>query len=353
MIRALLGLLFLLGLPRPVAGGEIQVVLPSEDPLAGWVQTSPLDARPPGDLSGLLEVRVAGDPTLPAMAGTVAWEDQCLVFRPRFPLRADLEYHAILRLPGAPPVHRVFRTPSARTRASSSVVAILPATETIPANLLRFYVEFDRPMGGGEVLPFVELVDEAGRRIDDPFVTPPLWDAQRTRLTLLCHPGRIKRGLVLHDAAGPPLASTSTVTLRVTRALADADGQPLVDTAERTWSVDVPDRESPDPARWVLQIPASGTRDPLRIMPDDLLDTVLVPRMVAVVSSDGTRPGTWDHGPDAELRFVPSRPWTPGRWELRIAGELEDLAGNRVDVAFETLPGQAPRPVVPVRFTIP
>ena len=56
-----------------------------------------------------------------------------------------------------------------------------------------------------------------------------------------------------------------------------------------------------------------------------------------IVSADGR---TWS--------FTPARPWPAGRYELLAGGELEDLAGNSLYRAFETVAGQKIKDLVTV-----
>ena len=51
------------------------------------------------------------------------------------------------------------------------VVKIYPTADVLPANHLKFYIYFDRPMRGGkELFEQIVLVDDKGKEIDDAWL---------------------------------------------------------------------------------------------------------------------------------------------------------------------------------------
>jgi hypothetical protein len=330
----------------------IRVILPSEQPTAGWVESRPLTpselafvrSQKSETVAKTLEVRVVSEAELPPILGGVELAGGRLVFRPRFPWRSGLAYRATLNLPGTQPSETLFLVPEVSTRPQTRVTRVLPDVESIPANLLRFYLEFSAPMHPGSVLPSVELLDEHGRLIAEPFVeTAPLWDSENRRVTLICHPGRIKRGLELHERTGAPLASTRRVTLRVLRTLPDANAQPLIDDYSREFAVRPADRDAPNPNAWTWKAPMAGTSEALEIDFEEPLDVALVSRMLRVVGPDEEPvPGEIRVEPDGTgWTFRPSSVWLDDRYDLEVAPGLEDLSGNRVDGRFEREPTEA------------
>jgi len=81
--------------------------------------------------------------------------------------------------------------------APARVLEIYPTSDTLPENILRFYVYFDAPMRKETVFPEIVLEDEKGTAIDGVFLANrySLWSPDGTRLTLLLDPGRVKTGL--------------------------------------------------------------------------------------------------------------------------------------------------------------
>ena len=70
-----------------------------------------------------------------------------------------------------------------------------------------------------------------------------LWDPRQTRLTVLLHPGRIKRGVAPGERLGPPLRAGRSYRLVVDASMPDAAGRPLGRAFEKRF------RSSPPTAR--------------------------------------------------------------------------------------------------------
>ena len=270
-----------------------------------------------------------------------------LRFRPRFPPAPGLELRASfdgaawdrLAVSGAPTpsATATFRVPDLRLRPRARVVAVEPGP-AVPSNLLRLYVHFSRPMAARGVPEHVRLLDDEGRAVDTAFVDIPdgLWDPQRRRLTLLVHPGRVKRGVGPRQVLGPVLEAGKSYTLRVEGTAVDADGVPLVASFEHRLEVGAPDHRPPAPESWRLEPPA-GPRQPLRVMLLEPADRALLQRLPTVLdAAEQTVPGQVEVSADGMVwTFTPQRPWVAGSYRLAVPAELEDPAGNRPGRAFE------------------
>jgi hypothetical protein len=223
---------------------------------------------------------------------------------------------------------------------------IHPGADTLPENLLRFYVHFTEPMRGGDVSRCIFLEDASGRRIEDALVetVPELWDPDNRRATVLCHPGRIKRGVGLHETMGPALVPGESYRLVVDRSMRTANGLPLRVPASKKFRVIAADRRSSDPGAWRLIPPAAGTGEPLRIELDEPLDHALLARLLTVERTGGDRVGGEMKVAETgtACSFVPERIWETGTYALVAGRSLEDLAGNRLEGAFERRIGSRP-----------
>jgi len=82
---------------------------------------------------------------------------------------------------------------------------VFPSAAALPANQLKFYVQFSAPMSRGEAWKHIRLLNHEGKPVDLPFLEldQELWDPNYQRLTILFDPGRIKRGLLPREEAGP------------------------------------------------------------------------------------------------------------------------------------------------------
>lgn len=330
----------------------------------GW-NASELEAarawgRTEGVWSDLLQVRIVlpdrDHGQLPPVVGEYAIAGDALHFRPRYGWSEGQRYEARLdprvlaegvdsATPREEAVLEISFTVSARTETSEppTVTAIYPSADILPENLLRFYVEFSRPMRRGEVYDHVYLLDVDGRRVEAPFlrVGQEFWSSDMTRLTLLLDPGRIKRGVAPNVQAGVPLGSSSSYTLVVGADLADGHGRPLARTHRKSFTVTKADRTSPTPEAWQLSRPEPGTRQPLVVTLYEAADPVVAGRFIRVEDERGEPlPGTLAFRDDERvLTFTPREEWSDGTYRLAVHPSLEDYAGNRVSEVFDMEPG--------------
>jgi hypothetical protein len=179
--------------------------------VSGWAPDSSLSAE---DFASILAV-YTGDPDSPPMIGKSSMEGGILIFRPRFPLAAGLQYRAVFQPPGGARIEAVFDGPKKDVSVTTRVENVYPSTDRLPANQLKLYIEFSAPMSRGEAWKRIHLLDEAGHPIELPFVEieQELWDPSYQRLTVLFDPGRIKRGLVPTIEVGPPSSRESNTRL--------------------------------------------------------------------------------------------------------------------------------------------
>jgi hypothetical protein len=267
-----------------------------------------------------------------------------LVFFPRFPFEAGMSYRAVLdssAFAGAEPLHveSKFAAPPAPAGKAAGVSAIYPSSDTLPENLLRFYLHFATPMRRGEAYQHIRLRDDKGAVIATPFleVSEELWDPSGERLTLLIDPGRIKRGLKPREDLGPVLESGRSYSLVIDADWSDAAGQPLGKPIEKKFHTGLPVERGIEVKDWKLDVPASDSRNPLTIEFPGPLDHALLLHALSVVGPEG-QPVIGDvalAGAETRWVFTPKVVWKPGKYELVVERVLEDVAGNRVGRAFE------------------
>lgn len=310
-----------------------------------------LAAIPPTDgrWSQLLAIRAGAG--LPAMAGSYEVADSSIRFTPRFAPEGISALHITLdrekwRSAGGSsvPIDQDLRweltLPTRATpRPSTRLLAIHPSAPIVPANQLRWYLEFSAPMREGEALEHVVLRDARGRPVDKAFldVDQELWDPTRTRLTLLFDMGRVKQGIRSRADLGAILQAGRRYTLEIDRGWHDARGATLLaDTVHRFRTA--PELHGAiDPAAWTIGTVLPGNRTPLVVTFGQPLDQALAERMIAVTSVDGERVAgtlTLLDG-DRRLQFVPVEAWRAIPYQLRVHPALEDVAGNRVGHAFD------------------
>jgi hypothetical protein len=290
----------------------------------------------------------AADPaTLPSQWGGYAIDGEALVFRPRHAPSPGVElvarfdgaaFDAAAGARGTASLELRHR-PAASAATATRVIGVAPSGDEIPANLLRLYVEFSAPMSLRDVAREVRLHDARGAPIADAFVEVPegLWDPDRRRLTLLVHPGRVKRGVGPGEALGPVLREGESVRLEIGGAARDADGRTLAAPFARDYRVGPPLAAPIDPGAWELAPPESPEA-PLAVASPVPFDRALARRLLAVIDARGeTVPGEVEvELGERRLLFRPAAAWRAGeRYRLVAAAALEDPCGNRIGRAFD------------------
>ena len=227
----------------------------------------------------------------------------------------------------------------ARAGEDKTSVQIYPTADRLPANLLRMYLVFDRPMSAGESSTHLTLRDASDRPVDRPFLRldDELWDASCTRLTVLFDPGRIKRGLRANLELGPPLIEGQRYTLVVGAGWRDAMGRPLGGSIAKIFSVVAADRASPNVEAWELDTPRAGTRQPLVLRFPEMLDRALLSSTITAADPTGkvVRGEVDVAAGEQTWKLTPETAWGEGQYELRVSSELEDVAGNSLRRVFD------------------
>lgn len=218
----------------------------------------------------------------------------------------------------------------------SGIAEVRPSGREVPANLLRFSIEFAAPLEG-PVLPRIGLVHANGLPLRQPFLQQELWSPDNRILTVLLNPGRVKTGLVAREELGPILRAGEDVVLTF-------DKRPV-----KRWHVGPVDAHGPAPSAWRLSTVSVASRQPLRVRLDAPIDGRDADYLAVVDSHDRLVDGHAMLGNgETAWTFVPAGPWLPGAYRLAVHGTLEDAAGNRVNGRFEAPMGTVPKQVVDV-----
>jgi hypothetical protein len=285
---------------------------------------------------------VSSLPDPPAMSGTLAASGGRLEFTPRYPLVPGTKYRATLRNPlqlDAAARSFEFTIPAAAESEPARVTGIYPSADRLPENLLRFYIYFSRPMSRGEAYTHIRLVEANGKPVEAAFLElgEELWDKSLTRFTLLCDPGRVKRGLKPREELGSVLVDGKTYTLIVDEAWRDGAGHPLAASAKKTFRATAPVESPIDPGQWHLTAPAGDSREPVTLAFDRPLDRALVERLFSVIDGKGSAVTGQVELDEHELgwRFTPEQNWSAGDYQVVVPTVLEDCSGNRIGRAFE------------------
>jgi hypothetical protein len=312
-----------------------------------------LRGRPPADpeWSSLIKVSVAGAPSteVPDMLGRYAIADRAITFTPLFSFDAGRTYRVAFdasRLPHArstAPIVADVMLP-APVGEPTRVVAFHPSAQEVPENLLRIYVEFSAPMSRTGGLEFVKLVELSGdgktERIEEGAFLPleaDFWSPDHTRYTLFFDPGRVKDDILPNRESGRPLRAGRRYAIDIASSWRDANGRPLEESYRHTFRAGPALDEPIRLADWRFELPAAGTRNPLRITFLHPLDHGILARALSVETGrqqpiDGT---ALLEAHDSAWSFTPAAAWEEGDYNLVAQSYLEDPQGNQINRAFE------------------
>ena len=283
----------------------------------------------------------AGHQDLPPMTGAYTIERGRICFQAQFPLEAGLRYVAAYH-PGPAPGHDVVAQylPSKKPAPPATVIThVYPSADTLPENLLKFYLHFSAPMSRGEAYHNIHLLTESGDEVDLPFLEldEELWDRQQRRFTLLLDPGRIKHGLKPRQEIGPALQEGHAYTLVIDAAWRDAQSYPLAASHRKSFRVVAPDEAPPNVATWHITPPPASGHKPLRVTFPEPLDHALLSRILLVRGPEGGQVAgrvSITSG-ETQWQFTPQESWQTGAFQLHVDAILEDLAGNSIGRPFE------------------
>jgi hypothetical protein len=276
----------------------------------------------------------------PPLAGTYSMTESGISFEPLFPFVAGRDYVAILQMDSnAKPIRVTLTLPKPAPRPRTHVTAVYPSANQLPENMLRFYVHFSGEVARGDIYRHFKLVRDDGLEVKEPFLEldEELWSTDGNRLTVLFHPGRVKRELVPREELGPILEEGRTYTLSISGKWQDTEGRPILAGVSKSFHVGPADPAPVDPAVWALIPPRAGRDSPLILRLPKSLDHAMLGRVVWVADAQGERvPGTLTvGGGERVLTFAPKNPWKPGDYKLIADTRLEDVCGNRVGEPFE------------------
>ena len=262
-----------------------------------------------------------------------------ILIAPRFPLRPGTDYVLKLDLPKTQ--FETTLTRPAPDAEAPHLIAFAPSQAVIPANILRLYLTFSQPMDSGQLRQSVTLLRADGTEVPNPFLTleTELWDGAQTRATLLLDPGRIKQGVGPNAEVGAPLNAGESYRLRVAGKMHSAAGQPLGSDVSITLRAGPPERRAITPETWQILVPRAGSRSPLTIAFDRIMDSGAVRRLLTLNAADGVPVGGHITTDGGGWSLVPDMPWQPGSYDLKVDPELEDVSGNTIGASFDAKPG--------------
>jgi hypothetical protein len=275
----------------------------------------------------------------PPIFGSYSLTGATLHFVPQFPLSAGEHYRAVLSLPGQKPQLTDYSLPAAAAAQPPHVVKIYPSSDTVPANLLKFYIYFSQPVRqSNQIFDQLHILDESGKAVYDPWRRFQQWSDDGKRLTLWIHPGRVKQGVNLREDFGAVLQPGQKYTLVIDAEVSDLAGRAMEARFEKRFTAAAEDRERLSLDKWDVKPPRAGTREPLLITFPRPLDHALMQRLIAVRDDAGKPVEGRAEAGDGEKTwsFRPDHPWSAHAYTIIAHELLEDLAGNTPARVFDS-----------------
>lgn len=265
------------------------------------------------------------------IAGRYELTDTTISFTPAFGFEAGQKYVTRFRTSQVDEFSE-FQIPLDGASSPAVVTEVFPSGETLPENTLRFYIHFSMPMRPHVAFDYIKLLDANGTEDEAAFMRfkQELWNEDRTRLTVLMDPGRIKRNVATNAKLGPALIEENQYTLTIEAGWPSADGQTVLPQFTRRFRVGPPLRDLPRVDMWQATRPCLGTQGSLYVTFDRPFDRHLLHRDIRIVDEDGDDiDGTLIVGSgERSIIFAPNVPWTGDRIGVLVNPTLEDVAAN-------------------------
>ncbi len=217
-------------------------------------------------------------------------------------------------------------------------VTVFPQERQVPANILRWHLIFSEPVAVDRWMDGVRLLDEEGREVEHAFLDLPegLWSADGRILTILMHPGRIKSGVGGEDD-GTAIDVGRSYRLVIDLAAFDL-GEPRIGLLHTHDFVAIaPEGRQLMSDDIAIDNPSPASMTPAIIRSRRPLDLLSVAASAAMDPDNdaGVRFSVTEAVGDRMFLLTPDRPWPAGKVTFRLSSDLEDIAGQRINDAFE------------------
>lgn len=298
-----------------------------------------------GNFSSFFSIKTSND--MPSVLGSYIIENNRLVFQPRFlpdpsiNYQIEFSFKQLSKLTnkdfGQSVYTTTFQFQNERFK-ETEIINFYPNEDTLPANILRAYIHFSAPMSFENPYDFISILDFKGDTLKDAFVEiqDGLWNADRTRLTILFHPGRIKRGVGPNVKQGSIFKDRKTYQLAIAKEWLDTNRNMLKSPFNKSFFITPSVRLALHPSDFKVKILREGDRYRVELCSDKILDHALAARMINLRNKDG------DIVQDAEITsrtnsiLIMSEYLKRGEnYILSINPELEDVSGNTFISAFD------------------
>ena len=224
------------------------------------------------------------------------------------------------------------------TVSDAFVTAIYPKQDTLPENILKFYIQFSEPMREGDFLKHIKLQNSKDENVTGVFFDNiyELWNNDHTQITLLVDPGRVKTGLQQNIKQGRAFAVNETYTLTIDTSWKTIKGDYLSKPFTKQFVIDSEDIIPPSIDDIIISKAKVKSNEPVKITFGEVLDVFQLQDYVRIVCATDVVKGKFTLLDDeSSLQFTPQHPWNNIDYKLRIDVRLEDIAANSFAGKFD------------------
>ena len=237
---------------------------------------------------------------------------------------------------------------------ASEILQIYPHINVLPENALRLYIYFSKPMSFENPYDHISLLDQRREKINNAFVVLPkgLWNEDRTRLTVLLHPGRVKQGVGPNLIEGSVLKEGNLYELAISEEWKDANGMPLSMSFSKKFYATKAQRNKLRKKDWVIN---SICKDEciLKLSTGDIPDIELVDNMIAIENEKGKSIDFNFYPEDNGSFLIRSDAFKKEtRFTMVINPRMEDISGNSFLNAFDSKEGTRIKEGKPIEIQI-
>lgn len=221
------------------------------------------------------------------------------------------------------------------------VVMVYPSTDSIPVNVLRFYIRFNVPMQEMNILNHIKLTNEEGKNITGVFFENQyeLWNEDRSEVTLIVDPGRVKLGLLANNKMGRAFDEGKKYTLTIDSLLLDFNNQALSKSFTTSFVAVKEDRLAPDAKNWNVFSPKANTKEAIVIDFNDKIDHISAQTFIKVFKNGNEIKGTISLlNEEQKWVFHPYKKWKKGNYSIIVHPNLEDISANSLNQIFDHSP---------------
>jgi len=220
------------------------------------------------------------------------------------------------------------------------VEVLYPNTNVLPANFLKWYVQFSKPVNPSKIYDHIYLIHESDSTKVDRALLPletPLLSEDGKLLTLWVEPGRQKRDLGPNRELGEVLILDKSYALVIDKELKDTQGIAMQEKYMHSFKVENFDRIKPSITSWKIDVPKANTRETLRINFQEYIDYGSLKGALEIVNESGTIiDGDFTINVNQNFAlFKPSQDWNKETYIIKCGSIIEDLAGNNLERLFD------------------